>query len=113
MKQVSTISLEELTQMSKKMYDQMVKAVVDIHQKLMVVDADMHVDEEQLLLENGSNKADLWGINLYPDQFGTDNFIEYDSMINIRPRQDNPTRTVQSEEIKATIASIVDKVVHE
>ena len=113
MKQVDKVSLAELTEMAKKMYDPMVKAVVDLRQKLLVVDAEMHVDEEQWLLENGSQQGDLWGINLYPREFGTDKFIEYDSMINIRPSQNNRSRTVESAEIKAKIAAIVREIVHE
>jgi len=113
MKQVDKISVKELAEMAKKMYDPMVKAVVDINQKQMVVDAEMHVDEEQWLLENGSKQSDLWGINLYPGAFGTDKFIEYDSMINIRPRQNNSSRGVESDEIRGQIEAIVDEVVHE
>ncbi len=112
MKIVDKISLAELKEMSEKMYDPMVKAVVDIRQKKLVVDAEMHVDEEQLLLENGSKQSDLWGINLYPAHFGGEGFIEYDSMINIRPRQDNPSRDVHSPETRKQIAAIVKEVVH-
>ena len=113
MKQVDKISLAELTEMSKKMYDPMVKAVVDTRQKLLVVDAEMHVDEEQWLLENGSQQADLWGFNIYPAEFGTDKFIEYDSMINIRPRQNNRSREIESKEIRTQIEAIVRGIVHE
>jgi hypothetical protein len=113
MKQVDKISLSELTEMSKKMYDPMVKAVADIRQKLLVVDAEMHVDEEQSLLESGSQQADLWGFNIFPAEFGTDKFIEFDSMINIRPRQNNRSRTVESEEIRSQIEAIVKEIVHE
>jgi hypothetical protein len=113
MKQVDKISLAELSEMAAKMYDPLVKAVVDLQQKTVVVDAEMHVDEEQWLLENGSQQADLWGVNLYPGQFGTDQFIEYDSMINIRPRQQNRSRAIESPEIRAQIKLVIDGVVHE
>jgi hypothetical protein len=113
MKQVDKISLGELTEMSKKMYEPMVKAVADIKHKHLVVDAEMHVDEEQSLLEGGSMQADLWGFNIFPAEFGTDKFIEFDSMINIRPRQNNRSRTVESEEIRAQIEAIVKEIVHE
>jgi Protein of unknown function (DUF5674) len=113
MKQVDKISIKELKEMAERMYEPLVKAVVDIRQKKIVVDAEMHVDEEQFLLENGSKQNDLWGINLYPDKFGSDDFIEYDSMVNIRPSQDNPSREVQSEEVRAQIEAIVKEVVHE
>jgi hypothetical protein len=113
MKQVDKLSLSELTEMAQKMYDPMVKAVVDLLKKKLVVDAEMHVDEEAWLLEQGSQQNDLWGINLYPHEFGTDKFIEYDSMINIRPRQQNPTRSIESTEIREQIQTLVKEVVYE
>ncbi len=113
MKQVDKISLAELKIMMVKMYDPLVEGVVDISQKLLVFDAEMHVDEEAWLLENGSKQADLWGFNLYPNKYGSDAFIEYDSMINIRPRQNNPSRSVESTEIREQIEAIVNEAVYE
>jgi hypothetical protein len=113
MKQVDKISVSELKELSEKMYDPLVKAVVDIRQKLLVIDAEMHADEEAYLLENGSHQEDLWGINLYPDQFGADGFIEFDSMINIRPRQNNSSRSVEDLGLQQKIRDIVSEVVHE
>jgi len=105
------ISLTELSPMSQKMFGGLVKAVVDIRQGIMAVDAEMHVDEEQLLLEEGSKQNDLWGINLYPDNFGEDGFIEFDSMINLRPSQGNLSRSVQDKKIQEKIIRIVDELV--
>lgn len=113
MKQLNSISLSELRQMAEKMYGTLVKADVDVSKGIMVVDMDMHADGEAYLLESGSKQADLWGINLHPDKFGTDDFIEFDSMINIRPRQNNPSRDVLDDEIRKQIRDIVEKVVHE
>ena len=93
------------------MFVNIVKAVVDIDKNLMVIDAEMHVDEEQFLLENGSSQNSLWGINLYPTNYGKDDFIEYDSMINIRPRQQNMLRNVENSEIKNKIINIVNGIV--
>lgn len=113
MKLIDKISVSELKSMSEKMYGSLVKAVVDIKNKSIVVDAEMHVDIEQFLLEKGSVQEDLWGINLYPGKFKTDGFIEFDSMINIRPRQNNRSRTVEDENIKQQIRDIVAGVVCE
>ena len=113
MKLINKISLSELELMSEKMYGLLVKAVVDVKNKSVVVDAEMHVDIEQFLLEKGSAQEDLWGINLYPSRFKTDGFIEFDSMINIRPRQNNRSRTVEDEKIKQQIRDIVAGVVYE
>ena len=97
--------------MAEKMYGSIVKAVIDVKRGLLVVDAEMHVDEEQYLLERGSQQNDLWGINLYPAKFGTDDFIEFDSMVNIRPRQNNLSRNVESQEIREEISRIVEGAV--
>jgi hypothetical protein len=106
-----TISNKELKQMSQKMYEILVKAVVDIEKEIMVVDAGLHSDEEALLLENDSEQQNLWGINIFPDKFGADNWIQFDSMINIRPNQGNRTRGVESLEIQKKIKAIVKKLV--
>ena len=103
------ISLLELEKMSHKMGG-LVKAVVDIKQGIMVVDADLHADQERSLLEQGSNQDNLWGINLYPSLKGEE-FIEFDSMINIRPRLKNMSRGVDSEELRKKIRSIVTELV--
>ena len=107
MKQVGLITLSELNDMAASMYGNMVKAVVDVERGVLIVDSELHVDQEQLLLEQGSNQKDLWGINLYPQKFGSDGFIEFDSMINIRPRQQNMSRGVENEEIKKCIIDLV------
>ena len=112
MKLVESISLKELEEMAGRMYGELVKAVVDVERRLVVVDAELHVDEEQFLLEAGSRQTDLWGINLYPDSFGDEDFVEFDSMINIRPAQGNRSRSVEDEGIQQAIRSIVEEVVH-
>ncbi|MGH7193360.1 MAG: DUF5674 family protein [Candidatus Saccharimonadales bacterium] len=102
------ITIDELTQMAQAMYGNLVKAVVDLKRNVMVVDAEMHADEEQFLLEDGSQQNDLWGINLHPAKFGKDEFIEFDSMINIRPRQQNMSRDVEDKAIRRQITELVN-----
>jgi len=111
MEQVETISVRELSMMAERMYGDLVKAVVDVARDLLVVDAELHVDEEQYLLERGSRQADLWGINLHPARFGTTEFIEFDSMVNIRPRQKNLSRDVEDPAIKEQIIRLVSRKV--
>lgn len=86
---------------------------VDVAKKIVAVDMDMHADGEAYLLERGSQQADLWGINLHLDKFGTDEFIEFDSMINIRPRQNNPSRDVLDLAARQQIIDIIAGVVRE
>ncbi|MFH1610935.1 MAG: DUF5674 family protein [Patescibacteria group bacterium] len=107
------IAIKELKKMSGSMFDNLVKAVVDVEKNIIAVDAPLHVDEEQLLLENGSEQKNLWGINLYPDFFGQEDFIEFDSMINLRPWQDNRSRGVEDQNIQKKIREIVNKFIVE
>lgn len=104
------ISIKELKGMSEKMFGGLVKAVVDVDQRIMAIDAPMHADQEAFLIEKGSRQNDLWGINLYPEKKGED-FIEFDSMINIRPSFDNRTRGVDDVKIRKKIIKIVNKLV--
>jgi hypothetical protein len=112
-KQIESISIAELIKMSESMYDALVKAVVDVEAGLVVVDAGLHADEELLLLENGSKQENLWGINLWPENYGTDEFIEFDSMINMKPYQNNRSRSVDDPELQKAIRALIEKVVHE
>ena len=105
------ISLEELKAMSEKMFGSLVKAVVDIEQEIMVVDADLHADQESLLLENGSKQEYLWGINLFPEHRNEERFIVFDSMINLRPSWGNRSRGVDDPKIQERIKAIVNKLV--
>ena len=89
--------------------DNAIKAVVDVKRELLAVDSPMHYDCEQLLLENGSSQEDLWGINLYLDSGSIDDLVEFDSMINIRPAQNNRTRSVEDPATRAKIKEIVAK----
>ena len=105
------VSLADLKAMSQKMYGNLVKAVVDTEKEIMVIDSGLHADEEEFLLEEGSNQKDLWGINLHPDNFGTEDFIEFDSMINIRPSWGNSSRSIDDPTIQKKIKAIVNKLV--
>lgn len=89
----------------------MVKAVVDIERGIMAIGGLMHADEEAALIDDGSRQADLWGINLYPAERGSDDFVEFDSMINLRPGQGNRSRGVEDAPTRTNIIEIVDRLV--
>lgn len=103
--------LAELKQMAKAGFGSLVKAVIDIEKEIMVVDAELHSDQEKNLLENGSEQKNLWGINLYPDLYGQKDWIEFDSMVNIRPAFGNKTRGVDDLKIQQKIRKIVNNLV--
>ena len=105
------INLVDLKQMAEKMFGNLVKAVVDLEKGILAMDAEMHADLEKELIENGSEQKNLWGINLYPEFFGAENFVEFDSMINIRPWQNNRSRGVEDKNTQSKILEIVNKLV--
>ena len=106
------ISIKELKEMSSKKFGNLVKAVVDVEKEVLVVDAELHSDQEAYLLERGSKQENLWGINIYPELTGDDR-IEFDSMINLRPSQNNNSRGVEDEEIQKKIIDIVNSKIIE
>ena len=106
------VSLEDLKKMSEKMYGKLVKAVVDVEKNIMVIDVGMHSDAELFMLENGSKQKNLWGINIHPNN-EKENWVEFDSMINIRPYANNRSRGVDNQVIQKYIISLVNKLVKE
>lgn len=102
------ITLTELRAIAGERFGDMVKAVVDVELGLLALDAELHSDLEALLLEAGSDQRNLWGINLYPDVAG-DDWLEYDSLINLRPSQDNLTRGVNDPATRDAIAAVVNR----
>jgi hypothetical protein len=104
------IKLDELQKMAEDMFGDLVKAVVDIARDMMAVDAELHADEEALLIEHGSDQTELWGINLYPGLEG-DDLVEFDSMINLRPSRGNRGRGVEDPAIRERIRRIVNDLV--
>lgn len=104
------ISLADLDAIAKVQFGDLVKAVVDVERGVMAVGGELHSDEEALLLEDGSKQQHLWGINLYPEVTG-DDWIEFDSMINIRPSQGNRSRGVDDAETRKAVVALVERLV--
>lgn len=101
------IPLKTISQQHNNYFKTMVKIVVDVEQKVLALDAELHADLEQLLLENGSDQKNLWGANVY---FETGR-IEFTSLINIRPGQGNEGMEVKNPEVKKQIENIVRKLI--
>ena len=97
---------KKLLELQTHYFGDMVKGVVDVAEKKIALDAEMHADLESLLLESGSRQENLWGINLYPEMDGED-FLEFDSLINIRPNQGNRSRGVENPATRDAITEII------
>ena len=104
------ISTQRVAEMADERFGDMVKAVVDTNRRLLALGGGLHSDEEAALLEQGSTQADLWGINIYPDQQRSE-WIEFDSLINVRPRLGNRSRGVEDASTRQLILEIVDSLI--
>lgn len=104
------LSLAQLKKIAEQRFGDMVKAVVDLRRKIMAVGGELHADEEAFLLQQGSTPGDLWGVNIYPDLAISDR-LEFDSMINIRPSQNNHSRSVEDSAVREQIATLVNSLV--
>lgn len=106
------ISIGELKELAKEEFGDVVKAVVDVEQEIMAIGGELHADEEVMLVEEaGSKREHNWGINLRLEKFGSDEFIEFDSMVNIKPALGNRSRGIENLEIQEKIKKIVAKLI--
>ena len=106
------IALDEIRTLAKARFGDMVKGVADLRRGVLLLDADLHADQEAELLSEGSAQRDLWGINLYPDVPGAD-WLEFDSMINLRPSVGNRSRGVDDETTRGAIRDLVGRLVRQ
>jgi hypothetical protein len=99
------IEPEELRVLVERFFEDMVKYVVDVERGVIAVGGELHADAEAILLEQGSRQSDLWGANYLPGR-GEGGCIEYTSLINIRPAQDNRSMEVQDRRLRDRIREL-------
>lgn len=104
------ISKHAITAIVEKQFGTLVKAVVDVGRGIVAVGGELHADGEAALPQDGSRQEDLWGINLYPGK-SVEEWIEYDSIINLRPSEGNSSRNVEDPQVRDKIRQIVQKLV--
>jgi hypothetical protein len=104
------IERQELARLVAAHFGDMVKIVVDVQREVVAIGGELHSDAEQLLLEQGSRQADLWGANYYPGR-GAEECLEYTALINIRPSQDNPSMEIQDADTREKVRSIVERLI--
>ena len=98
-------SSEEIQKMSGE-FDGYIKVVVDIDKRILAGGGSRHFDCEQRLLENGSKQSGLWGGGLDMET----KEIDYNSIINPRPGQNNPSRDILSQTIREKFDQIVQNL---
>ena len=104
------INLVEISNLAKEGFGDMVKAVVDIEKRIIAIGSELHADAEALLIEEGSSQNNLWGINLYSEK-PKEEMIEYTSLINIRPSQNNRSLEIENQEIRKKILEIINSLI--
>ena len=80
-----------------------VKLPVDVEKEILGGGSEYHADCEEVLLEDGSRQEDLWGADWYSDS----RTMEFEALINIRPRQVNRGMEIENPEIRKKIEKIV------
>ena len=105
-----TVRRADLAEVAAGQFGDIVKAVVDTGRRIMAIGGELHSDEEAALLDDGSRQQDLWGVNLYPAETGEE-WIEFDSVINIRPSAGNRSRGVEDAGLRQVIRDVVTALV--
>ena len=101
-----SISREQLDDIAREYYEDLIKGVVDVKRKIVALGGEMHADTEQVLLEDGSNQSDLWGFNILLDK-NKNECLMYESFINIRPRDNNKGLDVEDPKIREQMKKII------
>jgi Protein of unknown function (DUF5674) len=104
------IPLAEVVAAAERRFGDMVKAAVDVGRGVIALGGELHSDEEALLLEDGAMQGDVWGVNIYPAEAG-DAWIEFDSMINVRPSANNRSRGVDDPALRSRIRTVVEALI--
>ena len=104
------ISKKELGELAKASFGDMVKGVVDVQQRIIALGGELHADCEAVLLEQGSSQTDLWGFNLYPAK-SKEQRIEFSSLINIRPSQENRSMEIKDPPLRKQIKEVIDALI--
>jgi hypothetical protein len=105
------IPLSEILEIAKEFYFPMVKAVIDIEEEILAIGGEYHMDANKLLLDKGLKQSNIWGFNIHTDKIenGEGEYLEYTSLINIRPAAGNKFMEIESRETREKIKSILDK----
>ncbi len=108
----SRLARDELRRLAELYFEDMVKYVVDVARGVIAVGGEMHADAEQVLLDDGSTQADLWGATYYPGR-GRELCVEYTALINIRPAQGNRSMEIQDPAVRQRVRELTFALVGE
>ncbi len=104
------ISIREAEELAQEFYRTMVKGVADIEREIIALGGEYHIDANNVLIEEGSIQPNLWGFNMHFDREG-DEWLEYRSLINIRPAAGNRGMLVKDETLQNRMRKIIEKLI--
>lgn len=82
--------------------DPYIKTVIDIDLKICCSGAKMHFEEEKFLMDAGSKQSNLWGGGVDTET----KTIAFDSMINLRPNDNNTSNEILDPEKRKTFEDL-------
>lgn len=94
---------ENILKEAARDFDGYIKVVVDIKQGILAAGGKKHVDGEEVLIKSGSRQEDVWGGGLDLET----GEVDFDSMINIRPAQNNPSREVLDQNVRKQVEAVI------
>lgn len=106
----TSVPAQELQAIAEASYKDMVKGVVDIDRRILALGGEWHADSEAVLIRQGHRQESLWGFNVYLNR-PKETRLEYTSLINIRPRQQNFNIEVQDVLLRQRMKEIIDQLI--
>lgn len=86
-----------------------IKLAVDIERGILAGGGLMHADCESTLLEDGSVQGNIWGADWNP----ASQQVTFESLINIRPRQNNPSMEILDPQLRERVAQIARQLLEQ
>lgn len=83
-----------------------IKLAVDVKRRILAGGGELHADCELVLLDDGSEQANVWGADWYPLKQA----VGYESIINIRPSANNQSMDIQDSVLRAEISQIIQSL---
>jgi hypothetical protein len=100
------ITKKELEDVFDKSYGIMTKVVVDIERNILSIGCEFHIDCNEELVNDGSAQKNLWGANLYRKDYN----IDFVSLTNIKPLEENRSMEIQNHAIKKKVEKIIKEL---
>ena len=98
---------KQIKELTESFIEDMIKVAIDIKEGIVAAGCSLHADAEQILLKHGSRQKNIWGANFFPFKKKGQR-LEYSALMNIRPRQGNPSQLIRDDATREKIKSIME-----